>query len=170
MGSILYYISAGIYLLELSNRTRCEICSKLTIKTPERRYWHRSDVFIVNFEHISHLVLVFLLLTLNMHLPTGISLQKCLTLLFGSPKIHRFCYDGFTLSRLVSTKGYLKLTPVVKENNPYSYYFYKTAQHPTNFQQIIETPSVSRSEYSSKNIKLNQYLLTGLLRVRLIRY
>ena len=26
----------------------------------------RSGVFIVNFEHISHLVLVFLLLTLNM--------------------------------------------------------------------------------------------------------
>ena len=34
--------------------------SKLTIKTPERRYWRRSGVFIVNFEHISHLVLVFL--------------------------------------------------------------------------------------------------------------
>ena len=42
-------------------RTRCEICSKLTIKTPERR----SGVFIVNFEHISHRFLVFLLLTLS---------------------------------------------------------------------------------------------------------
>ena len=30
------------------------------------RHWRRSGVFIVNFEHISHLVLVFLLLTLNM--------------------------------------------------------------------------------------------------------
>ena len=29
--------------------------------TPERRYWRRSGVFIVNFEHISHLFLVFLL-------------------------------------------------------------------------------------------------------------
>ena len=29
---------------------RCEICSKLTIKTPERRYWRHSGVFIVNFE------------------------------------------------------------------------------------------------------------------------
>ena len=28
--------------------------------------WRRSGVFIVNFEHFSHLVLVFLLLTLNM--------------------------------------------------------------------------------------------------------
>ena len=34
---------------------RCEICSKLTIKTPKRRQWHRFGVFIVNFEHISHL-------------------------------------------------------------------------------------------------------------------
>ena len=30
-------------------------------KTPERRQWHRSGVFIVNFEHISRLVLVLLL-------------------------------------------------------------------------------------------------------------
>ena len=60
---------ADIYLLKVNNRntrTRCEICSKLTIKTPERRHWRRSGFFIVNFEHISHLVVVFLLLTLNM--------------------------------------------------------------------------------------------------------
>ena len=65
---------AGIYLLKVndwSTRTRCEICSKLTIKIPERRQWCRSGIFIVNFEHISHLVLVFLLLTLNMQLPAG---------------------------------------------------------------------------------------------------
>ena len=35
--------------------------------------WHRSGVFIVNVEHILHLVLVFLLLTLNMQLPAGAS-------------------------------------------------------------------------------------------------
>ena len=40
------------------------------MKTPERRHWRRSGVFIVNLEHISHLVLVFLLLTLNMLLLT----------------------------------------------------------------------------------------------------
>ena len=40
-------------------------CSKLTIKTPERRHWHRSGVVIVNLEHISHLVLLFLLITLS---------------------------------------------------------------------------------------------------------
>ena len=35
---------AGIYLLKVNNRntrTRCEICSKLTIKIPERRLWYR---------------------------------------------------------------------------------------------------------------------------------
>ena len=30
-----------------------------------------KNTFIINFEHISHLVLVFLLLTLNMQLPAG---------------------------------------------------------------------------------------------------
>ena len=29
-----------------------KICSTLTIKTPERIYWHRSAVFIINFEHV----------------------------------------------------------------------------------------------------------------------
>ena len=42
-----------------------EILSKLTIKTLERRHWRRSGFLIVNFEHISRLVLLFLL-TLNM--------------------------------------------------------------------------------------------------------
>ena len=58
---------ACIYLLKVSNkntRTRSEICSKLTIKAQERRQWHRSGVFNFNFEHISQLVLKFLLLTL----------------------------------------------------------------------------------------------------------
>ena len=48
-----------------STRKRCAICSTLTIKTLERRHQRRSCVFIVNFEYISHLFLVFLLLTLN---------------------------------------------------------------------------------------------------------
>ena len=34
-----------------NTKTRCEICSELTIKTAERRHWRRSAVFIVNFEH-----------------------------------------------------------------------------------------------------------------------
>ena len=39
--------------------------SKVNNKETERRHRRRSGVFIVNFEHISHLFLVFLLLTLN---------------------------------------------------------------------------------------------------------
>ena len=53
--------TTNIYLFKVNNksfRKKCEICSSLTIKTPERR---RSGVFIVNLEHIS----LFLLLTLN---------------------------------------------------------------------------------------------------------
>ena len=41
-----------------NTRARCEICSKLTIKTPERRQLHRSVVFILNFGHISHISIV----------------------------------------------------------------------------------------------------------------
>ena len=44
---------------------------KVNKKTQERRQWHRSGVFIINFDHISHLVLVFLLLTLNEHAIAG---------------------------------------------------------------------------------------------------
>ena len=42
-----------------------DVKSMLTIKTPERRQCRRYGVFIVNFEHLVHLVLVFLLLTLS---------------------------------------------------------------------------------------------------------
>ena len=63
-----YRNQAGIYLFKANNRntrTMCEICSKLTIKSPERRHLRSSGVFIVNFAQISHIVLVFLLLTLS---------------------------------------------------------------------------------------------------------
>ena len=64
----LHHDPAGYYMFKDNNRntkTRCEICSELTMNTPERRHWRRSGVFIVNFEHISHLALVFLLLNLS---------------------------------------------------------------------------------------------------------
>ena len=51
----------GIYLLEVNNRNSFQpltIVAKLSGR--------RSVVFIVNFEHISHLFQLFLLLTLNM--------------------------------------------------------------------------------------------------------
>ena len=62
---------AGIYLLKVNNEITViisKICSKLTIKTPERYHWCRAGVFnviTVNFEQISHIVLVFTLLNLK---------------------------------------------------------------------------------------------------------
>ena len=53
---------AGNYMLKINDgntRTRFKICSKLQKK-------HQNDAIgAVNFEHITHLVLVFLLLTLS---------------------------------------------------------------------------------------------------------
>ena len=54
-----------------NTRTICEICSKLTMKTLERRQLRRSGVFIVHFEQISPIVLMFLSLTLNKKMSVG---------------------------------------------------------------------------------------------------
>ena len=66
---------ANIYLFKVNNRKntrKCKICSKLTIKTSERCYWRCSGVFIVNFEHILDLILVFIiLLTLKKQMLAG---------------------------------------------------------------------------------------------------
>ena len=51
-------------------------CSKLTIKTVERGVKYVQSVFIVNFEYISHLVLVFLLLNLIISLAAELSGTK----------------------------------------------------------------------------------------------
>ena len=85
------------YMFKVNNtniRNSCEMCSKLTIKLPEQRHTHAKvrfqwsgfafllksnfaiDVtsfsyFIVNFGHISHLSIMFLLLTLNKLMSTG---------------------------------------------------------------------------------------------------
>ena len=55
---------------------RCKIRSNLAMKTQERRYQRRSGVFFVTFEHISQLILLFLLLTLNRSLFAMYSLFK----------------------------------------------------------------------------------------------
>ena len=65
---------ANMYLFKVNNRntwTTCEICSKL-IK-------HQNDVsvFIVYFEHISHLFLLFLLWSLNIGRPSLHFLRQC---------------------------------------------------------------------------------------------
>ena len=65
---IIRYIPVGIYLLKFNNsktRERCEICSKLTIATPERLLQRCSGAFIVNSKHISNLVLSVAVVTLE---------------------------------------------------------------------------------------------------------
>ena len=54
---------AHIYMFKLNNRNtrkKCEICSKLTIKTPEWIHWLRSGVFVLNFEYVSFIFLLFI--------------------------------------------------------------------------------------------------------------
>ena len=65
LGWSLNNFPAGIRLFKVYNRitkTACKICSKLTIKIPERRFWHHSGVLIVT-DQTSHIVLMFPLLT-----------------------------------------------------------------------------------------------------------
>ena len=57
-----------LYLFKLTDekiKAMCEICSKLPIKKSERCQQPWSGVFIVNLEQISHIVLMFSLLTLT---------------------------------------------------------------------------------------------------------
>ena len=49
-----YQLALTCLIHNRNTAKRCEICSKLTIKAPERRQWCRSGVFIVTFEHFSH--------------------------------------------------------------------------------------------------------------------
>ena len=50
-----------LFKVNINTRKKCEICSKSTIKTVERR----PGVFILNFEHISNLFPMLLLFTMN---------------------------------------------------------------------------------------------------------
>ena len=45
-------IPAGNYMFKVNNRnnrTRCEICSKLTMKIPERRQWLKPKILLSYF-------------------------------------------------------------------------------------------------------------------------
>ena len=59
------YIGSHQLTFAFSKSTIETLAQKLTIKTPERSHWHHFCAFNVNFEHISYLFLLFLMLTLN---------------------------------------------------------------------------------------------------------
>ena len=93
-------------------------CNFIKIETRAQvfscEFWRRSVVFIVNLKHISHLVLVFLLLTLSRQMPAGIRCEKdnswwksflslfddsgALAKIFVLPKrsLKKFLYENFT--------------------------------------------------------------------------
>ena len=52
-----------------------ENCSKSTMKAPEGRQWGRSSIFIINFEQIPHIVLVFPLSILTKQMPAERSFE-----------------------------------------------------------------------------------------------
>ena len=65
-----FLVGINMFRVNMKNSgTRCEISSKLTIMTPERR---QLAISVFNSEHISHLVLVLLKLTLNKQMLVGV--------------------------------------------------------------------------------------------------
>ena len=55
-----YMTQMQIQVSDGNNGKRCQMCSKLSIKTLERHHCCRSGVFLFSFEHISHLFVVLL--------------------------------------------------------------------------------------------------------------
>ena len=110
-------ISAGIYLLEVNNRntrTRCEICLKLTI----------NSVFSVNFEDISHLVLVFLLSILDKYLQSGIIWSGIILINYGQSH-KQFRSICFLISCRFSTRPHFLNKPVMKIGETFWSAFWK---------------------------------------------
>ena len=116
--------STGICLFEVNygnTRTVCEICSNLTVKTAEWRHWRRSGAFIVTFEHILHIVLVFPSLTLNKQMPGGfINFEhnkqniQYITLhwssVFIKKTLHRYLIAGLLETKFISNSFQTSIT------------------------------------------------------------
>ena len=120
-----------------NTRTKYEICSKLT-----KCQWRRSGVFVVNFEHISHLVLVFLLLILSREMPaeknakrwTENELELFAEVLGDSENNFAIFLEKLTLKKLANnevfehTKNTFEMemdNAVFKQNNIYFKHCYK---------------------------------------------
>ena len=82
-----------------NSRTRCELCSKLSIKTPERRQWRRSSIFINNFEYISYLVLeCFYFNVEQVNTDWAVSFKRVYTKMFNNVSrvgLHEYVYYLF---------------------------------------------------------------------------
>ena len=76
------------YMSKVNNekiRLICCMCSKLKLNTT----WHRSGVFIVDFDQSQYINIVFLLLTLNKYLSVGCESQ---VIMFWKHKKRHICF------------------------------------------------------------------------------
>ena len=76
------------YMSKVNNkqiRLICWMCSKLKINTA----WHRSGVFVADFDHNQHVNIVLLLLTLNKYLSAGCESQ---VIMFWKHKKRYICF------------------------------------------------------------------------------
>ena len=61
----------------MKNFIFCAACSKVTLKALEWRQWFRSDAFIINFEQISQIALVFPLESFFLRNSFNVVDQRC---------------------------------------------------------------------------------------------
>ena len=123
--------SAGVYLLKVNNTktgTRCEICSKGTIKTPERSYWRRSGFLIVNLEQILHLAIVFQTFWNS-------TLWKVDYLLWIATKLFHYCIFHYCILIFFCCKSInhtLNRNILLPKNNHVSYHWFKSSSLKSN--------------------------------------
>ena len=118
-------------------KTKSEICSKLSIKKPERHHWRLSTssfdnndiigVFVVNFQHISHLFLVLLLLTLNKKMLAGyvIWYYMCfgITCIFSwENQVQSYCFIFSVIVKTTNKAFYLLSNSLLSNKNRLLYF------------------------------------------------
>ena len=163
--------TSGNYKFKVNNRnfrTSCEIWSKLTIKTSEWRHWRRSGVFIVNFEHISHLVLVFPLLTLSRQMPAD---------LFSVSKLSESvaCYTCMGLMREEVLSGLVPLwaLPTSPWLIPYrldseNWYIASSSLTMLAIWILYPSPLLSYLPYINSDVNMNLYFISVYLKLNSI--
>ena len=139
---------ANINLFKTENRNsrkRCKIYSKLKIKTPTRRQRRRPGVFIVDFEHILRLFLVFLFLALNGYMFASLF---SLLLFFQQEKLSTCQQSQFKLQKdLVNCK--LSNETCSPDNKPYFKHFMR------KFSEVM-VPLEEDSNYYTMSIMLEK--------------
>ena len=138
----------------MNTEKRWETCEKLTIKTPEWLQWRHSGDFIVKFEHISHLFVVFPLLTLGMYFLLCYVLFTTKLYLTKS----KFYYFKFVLKSALSSLRQFLITESPLKMMKNTFYFTLKALLVLNF--CLEFSVMSKNNFIRK-IKLILNLMTS---------